>query len=83
MNEQEIRELAHELTGRVANGEVLLTAMRDVSLRHAARLREMGPVCALALDPCPGCGGTVLASGDEARCAAGCGWSYRRHGAGT
>jgi hypothetical protein len=59
------------------NGELLLNAMRDVSLRHAERLAEMGPVRVLALDPCPRCMGRVIASETEARCAAGCGWSYR------
>lgn len=80
MSERDVVQLADELTRRVANGELLLAAMRDVSLRHAARLREMGPVRVLALDPCPRCGGNVIASDDEAKCASGCEWSYRRHG---
>jgi hypothetical protein len=60
--------------------ESLFDAMVDVSRRHAERLRELGEVRVLALDPCPMCMGRVIASEDEARCAAGCGWSYRRHG---
>jgi hypothetical protein len=59
------------------NSQSLFQAMRDVSLRHAERLQELGPVRVLALDPCPRCMGRVLASESEARCAAGCGWSYR------
>lgn len=62
------------------NSDPLLEAFVDVSLRHAERLRELGPVRVLALDPCPCCGGTVIASETDARCAAGCGWSYRRVG---
>jgi hypothetical protein len=57
--------------------EVLFEAMRTVSLRHAERLRELGPVRVLALDPCPRCMGRVVASRVEARCVSGCGWSYR------
>lgn len=81
MIEQDVRDLADELTERVLNGEVLLEAMRDVCLRHADLLRALGPIGVMALDPCPRCGGTVLASETEARCASGCEWSYRRHGA--
>lgn len=62
-------------------GESLFDAMVRVSLSHAERLKELGPVRVLALDPCPRCGGNVIASDDEAKCASGCGWSYRRHGA--
>jgi hypothetical protein len=58
-------------------GESLFDAMVAVSLRHAEWLRELGPVGVLELDPCPRCGGTVLAGETEARCAAGCGWRYR------
>jgi len=63
------------------NGQTLFEAMRDLSERHAERLRELGPVRVLAMDPCPRCGGTVIASDAEARCASGCGWSYSLHGA--
>lgn len=59
--------------------DALVEAMRVLSLEHAAQLRALGPVRVLALDPCPRCGGNVIASATEARCAAGCDWSYRRH----
>lgn len=62
-------------------GQSLFEAMVDLSLRHAARLRELGPVGVLALDPCPRCGGRVIADTDptgDARCVSGCDWSYRR-----
>lgn len=61
-------------------GQPLFDAMVDVSLRHAERLQQLGPVQVLALDPCPRCGGTVIASDTEARCVSGCKWSYSRHG---
>jgi hypothetical protein len=58
----------------------LLELARDLSLAHSEHLKELGPIRVLALDPCPRCTGGVIAGETEARCAAGCGWSYRRHG---
>lgn len=43
---------------------------REISLAHAERLLALGPVRVLALDPCPRCGGRVVASEVEARCTA-------------
>lgn len=58
-----------ELLGdRQAADDALFSAMRQLSLDHAAHLRELGPVRVLALDPCPRCDGQVLASEDVARC---------------
>lgn len=65
------------LTAEPINGTVLFDVMRALSLRHAELLRELGPVRVLALDPCPRCGGNVIASDTEARCAAGCDWRHR------
>ena len=62
-------------------GDDLFTVMQKLTLAHADHLRALGPVRVLALDPCPRCGGTVIASETDARCAAGCDWSYRRVGA--
>ena len=62
------------------NPQTLYEAMVDVTNRHARQLRELGPVRVLALDPCPRCGGSVIASEVEARCLSGCGWSYQQHG---
>lgn len=73
--------LAELLGSRPAAEDALFEAMKTVTLEHARNLRELGPVRVLALDPCPRCGGSVIASETEARCAAGCGWSYRRFGA--
>jgi hypothetical protein len=61
------------------NSQALFEAFVDVSLRHAERLREFGPIRVLALDPCPTCMGRVVASEVAARCVA-CGWSYRDDG---
>lgn len=58
-----------------AQNQLLEVAMRELARRHAAHLRELGPVRVLAFDPCPRCRGRVVASETVARCA--CGWSYR------
>jgi len=57
----------------------LFDQMVEISLRHADRLRDLGPVRVLALDPCPRCMGRVIASDVEARCVF-CGWRYREGG---
>lgn len=64
--------------GPKAAPDSLYDAMVEVTRRHAERLTAMGPVRVLALDPCPRCGGNVIAGATRARCAAGCGWSYIR-----
>lgn len=63
------------------SGEMLAEAMRQLSLRHAELLLEMGPVRVLALDPCPRCLGRVIASETEARCTR-CDWWYQQFVAG-
>lgn len=71
------------LLAELRDGRDMAEALRDVTLAHAEHLRALGTVGVLALEPCPRCGGTVLASDEpdgEARCASGCSWSYRRHG---
>ena len=75
-----IDDETHDLLVAIRDGDQLADAMRDVTVRHADRLSELGEVRVLALDPCPNCTGGVIASDTEARCAAGCGWSYHRHG---
>lgn len=60
-----------------AQDRLMEMAMRELSLRHAAHLRALGPVRVLALDPCPRCAGRVVAGEEVAWCRAGCGWSYR------
>ena len=60
------------------NGALLETAMRELARRHAAHLRELGPVRVLAMDPCPNCGGRVMAGDTQARCVTGCGWRLTR-----
>lgn len=60
--------LAELLESRPAAEDALFYAMRDLSLEHAARLSELGPVRVCALDPCPRCSGQVLASATVARC---------------
>jgi hypothetical protein len=62
----------------MATNGALLQAFTDLSNRYAELLRNLGEVRVLALDPCPRCMGRVIASDTEARCAAGCGWTYRR-----
>lgn len=62
-------------------GDDLGDAMRRLTLAHAEHLRDLGPVGVLALDPCPRCGGRVIAGETVAKCAAGCDWSSTRHGA--
>lgn len=57
--------------------DALFAAMVDVSLAHADRLRELGPVRVLTLDPCPRCGGRVLAGETVARCVA-CSYTIAR-----
>lgn len=73
-----VDEYTHELLMAINGGASLEDAMRAVSLKHAEHLKELGSVRVLALDPCPRCGGQVIASEIEARCA-GCDWSHRRH----
>jgi hypothetical protein len=55
-----------------------IAAMRDFSLAHADHLQALGPIRVLAFDPCPRCGGRVIASETVATCAAGCDWSHPR-----
>lgn len=62
-----------------AQSQLLEVAMRDLARRHAAHLRDLGPVRVLALDPCPICAGRVVASETVAHCR-GCGWSWRDDG---
>lgn len=47
---------------------VIADAMREITLRHADHLRELGPIRVVALDPCPRCNGQVIASDTVARC---------------
>lgn len=60
--------LGELLGSRPAAENALSHAMRDLSLEHAARLMELGPVRVYALDPCPRCNGQVVASETVARC---------------
>jgi hypothetical protein len=61
----------------VATNSALLQAFTDLSNRYAELLRNLGEVRVLALDPCPRCMGRVIATDTTARCASGCGWTYR------
>ena len=73
-----VDDATHDMLISLGKKEGLAEAMRDVTTRHAERLTALGPVQVLALDPCPRCGGRVIAGDIDARCVAGCGWSYRR-----
>ena len=68
-----------QLTADLNAGRSLAEALRDLTLAHAEHLLALGPVGVLALDPCPWCGGTVIASDEIARCASGCKWSSTQH----
>lgn len=72
--------LGELLDDRPTAENALFEAMRDLSLAHADHLRAIGPVRVLAFDPCPRCSGRVIAGDTEAKCAAGCDWSYSQHG---
>jgi len=73
-----VDDSTHDFLMAVHQGSDLADAMRQVTLRHADRLTAMGPVRVLALDPCPRCGGRVIAGDISARCLTGCGWTYVR-----
>ena len=62
---------------RTDNGRSLFDAMRDLTHRHAEHLEQLGPVRVLALDPCPRCRGSVMASETTATCR-NCGWTLSR-----
>lgn len=62
-----------------------LEVIADMLVDAAEQMKPTRPLDVLirdlAADPCPRCGGNVIASETDAVCAAGCGWSYRRNGA--
>lgn len=65
------------LLAELRDGRDMTDALRDVARAHADHLRELGPLRVLAFDPCPICAGRVIADETVARCATGCGWTYR------
>jgi len=69
------------LLAELRDGRDMTEALLEVTRAHADHLLALGPVRVRALDPCPRCGGSVIASDTEARCVSGCSWSYKRHGA--
>lgn len=75
-----VDEYTDDLVTAVGGGTDLGDAMRDLTLKHAERLRDLGPVAVLAFDLCPRCGGRVIAGDTEAICAAGCEWRHSLHG---
>lgn len=75
-----VDDATHDLLTAINAGTSLADAMADLTINHAARLHKLGDVRVLALDPCPRCGGRILASTTEARCTTGCDYSYQRHG---
>ncbi len=74
---QLVDDATHDFLMAIYEGANIAEAMQRMALAHAERLGAMGKVSVLALDPCPGCGGNVLAGENIVKCAAGCGWSYR------
>lgn len=73
-----VDQYTHDFLMAIYEGATLADAMKELTLAHAEHLRELGDVRVLALDPCPRCTGRVIATDEIAKCAAGCGWTYRR-----